>query len=74
MDRNKADKEENSIVDDIIERCLTDWAGLRDYLRQRRAGRPIDAALETLLSEVLRHRLRKTDVRGVITYLTAQTQ
>lgn len=72
MDRTQVRKETDSIVDDMIERCLTDWAGLRDYLRQRRAGRPADDALETLLSEVLRHQLQDdTDVRGVIHYLTA---
>jgi hypothetical protein len=73
MERNQECKEADSIVDDMVERCLTDWAGLRDYLRQRRAGRPADAALETLLSEVLRHQLHHdADVHGVITYLTAR--
>jgi len=66
-------RREDSIVDEMVERCLTDWAGLRDYLRQRRAGRPADEAMETLLSEVLRSHLRQdADVRGVITYLTAR--
>jgi hypothetical protein len=73
MEQSTARKETDSIVDEMVERCLTDWAGLRDYLRQRRAGRPADAALETLVEEVLRQNLhRGTDVRGVIRYMVKE--
>lgn len=73
MEQSATRREPDSIVEEMVESCLSDWAGLRDYLRQRRAGRPADAALETLVEEVLRHNLhRNTDVRGVIRYMVRE--
>ncbi len=70
METSVARRETDSIVEEMVDHCLNDWAGLRHYLRQRRAGRPADAVLETMLAEVLRQNLRRgADVRGIIRYM-----
>ena len=61
----------NSFVDDVVDRVLGDWSGLRLYLRQRKSGRPADPIMDTLLSELLRVNLREADAAHVLAYLTA---
>lgn len=46
-----------SIVDELVRVVLDEWAGLRLYLSQRRAGSPPDPVMDALLEEVFRQRL-----------------
>lgn len=62
-----------SISEDIVDAWLLGLSALRSYLCQRRAGRPADATMETLLSALLRSRLGEgADVERVIQQLVAE--
>lgn len=47
---------DTSIVEELVQVVLDEWAGLRLYLAQRRAGSPPDPVMDALLGEVLRLR------------------
>mgnify|MGYP006909081282 CR=1 FL=1 len=61
------------ISEDIVDAWLLGLSAIRSYLAQRRAGRPIDATMETLLAALLRSRLGESaDVEQVIEQLVAE--
>ncbi len=61
---------QDSIVEDILDRLLERWSGLRLYLARRRAGGPADPTMDTLLSELLRVNLgSEVNIRGVMNHL-----
>lgn len=55
-----------SFVEETVEKWLEQWSGLRLYIRQRRAGSPPDAIMDTLLREVLRLRLGRHGDPGTL--------
>lgn len=55
-----------SFLEETVDKWLAQWSGLRLYIRQRRAGAPADAVMDTLLTEVLRLRLGREADPGML--------
>ena len=51
----------DSIVEEILEKWLADWSGLRLYILRRRAGGEADSTMDTLLGELLGMRIGRRE-------------